>query len=172
MTMVLSTPLRKLASAALLVTTGLVGFWLGEGFLPLISSWVLLAFILLPLATAGIAPHRDSFHVRFTLLAGALLFIGTWSAGQSSAARAFEDCLAQGEKVRLALRSYRLQQGRFPEQLADLGIDLPGRRLLHPSLLIYQPLDGDYRLSFSNSSVRHVANDRYPFLLPEPDPLH
>ncbi len=166
----LSIPLRKFASALLLAATGLIGFWLGEGFLPLISSWVLLAFIALPLATAALAPHRDSFHVRITLLAAALLFIGTWFAGQSSAGRAFDDCLARGEEVRLALRSYRLQQGRFPLQLTDLAIDLPGQRLLHPSLMTYQAKEGDYRLSFANALVQHVANARYPFLLPEIDP--
>lgn len=163
----LSSPLRKLLSAALLVTTGLTGFWLGEGFLPLISSWVLLALIALPLATTALAPHRDNFHVRTTLLAAALLFIAAWFAGQTTAGRAFDDCLARGEEVRLALRSYRLEQGRFPEQLDDLGIDLPGQRLLHSTLLTYQAKEGDYRLSFANALVEHVANARYPFLLPE-----
>lgn len=163
----LSTPLRKFISAALLASTGLTGFWFGEGFLPLISSWVLLALIALPLATAALAPHRDSFHVRTTLMAAALLFIGAWFAGQTNAGRAFDDCVARGEEVRLALRSYRLEQGRFPEQLDDLGIDLPGQRLLHSTLLTYQAKVGDYRLSFANALVEHVANARYPFLLPK-----
>lgn len=163
----LSTPLRKFASAALLAATGLTGFWLGEGYLPLISSWVLLALIGLPLATAALAPHQDSFHVRITLLAAALLFIGAWFAGQTAAGRAFDDCLARGEEVRLALRNYRLEQGQFPQQLEDLTIDLPGQRLLHSTLLTYQPKEGDYRLSFANALVEYVANARYPFLLPE-----
>lgn len=163
----LSTPLRKFASAFLLVATGLTGFWLGEGFLPLISSWVLLALIGLPLATAALAPRHDSFHLRTTLLASALLFIGAWFGGQTIAARAFDDCRARGEEVRLALRHYRLQHGRFPQQLEDLAIELPGRRLLHSTLLTYQPKEGDYRLSFANTLVEHVANARYPFLLPE-----
>ncbi len=165
----LSTPLRKFLSAALLAATGLTGFWLGEGFLPLISSWVLLALIALPLATAALAPHQDSFHVRTTLMAAALLFIGAWFAGQTTADRAFDDCLARGEEVRLALRSYRLEQGRFPQRLDDLAIDLPGQRLLHSTLITYQPKEGDYRLSFANTLVEHVANARYPFLLPEID---
>ncbi len=163
----LSTPLRKFASAALLAATGLTGFWLGEGCLPLISSWVLLALIGLPLATAALAPRQDSFHLRTTLLAAALLFIGAWFAGQTVANRAFYDCLTRGEEVRQALRSYRLQQGQFPQQLDDLAIDLPGQRLLHSPLLTYQPKEGDYRLSFANTLVEHVANARYPFLLPE-----
>lgn len=163
----LSTPLRKLISAALLAFTGLTGFWFGEGFLPLISSWVLLALIALPLATAALAPHRDSFHVRTTLMAAALLFIGAWFAGQTAAGRAFDDCLARGEEVRLALRNYRLEQGQFPQQLDDLGMVLPGQRLLHSTLLTYQAKEGDYRLSFANALVEYVANARYPFLLPE-----
>ncbi len=163
----LSTPVRKVASATLLAATGLTGFWLGEAFLPLISSWVLLALIGLPLATAALAPHQDSFHVRTTLLAAALLFIGAWFAGQAAAGRAFDDCLSRGEEVRLALRNYRLEQGLFPQQLDDLAIDLPGQRLLHSTLLIYQPKEGDYRLSFANTLVEYVTNARYPFLLPE-----
>lgn len=166
----LSTPLRKFISAALLTGTGLTGFWFGEGFLPLISSRVLLALIALPLATAALAPHRDSFHVRTTLLAAALLFIGAWFAGQTIAGRAFDECLDRGEEVRLALRNYRLEQGRFPQQLDNLAMDLPGQRLLHPPLLNYQPKEGDYRLSFANALVEYVANSRYPFLLPEIDP--
>ncbi|APG28269.1 hypothetical protein A7E78_10680 [Syntrophotalea acetylenivorans] len=166
----LSTPLRKFISAALLTGTGLTGFWFGEGFLPLISSRVLLALIALPLATAALAPHRDSFHVRTTLLAAALLFIGAWFAGQTIAGRAFDECLNRGEEVRLALRNYRLEQGRFPQQLDNLAMDLPGQRLLHPPLLSYQPKEGDYRLSFANALVEYVANSRYPFLLPEIDP--
>lgn len=163
----LSTPLRKFASAFLLITTGLIGFWFGEDFLPLISSWVLLALIGLPLATAAVAPRHDNFHLRTTLLVAALLFIGAWFAGQTVAGRAFDDCLARGEEVRLALRNYRLQQGQFPQHLNDLAIDLPGQRLLHSTLLTYQPKEGDYRLSFANALVEHVANSRYPFLLPE-----
>jgi hypothetical protein len=166
----LSPPLRKFISAALLAVTGLTGFWFGEGFFPLISSWVLLALIALPLATAALAPHRDSFHVRTTLLAAALLFIGAWFAGQTIAGRAFDECLTRGEEVRLALRHYRLEQGRFPQKLDDLAMDLPGQRLLHPNLLTYRPKEGDYRLSFANSLVEYVANSRYPFLLPETDP--
>jgi hypothetical protein len=163
----LSTPLRKFSSAFLLIATGLTGFWFGEGFLPLISSWVLLALIGLPLATAALAPHHDKFHLRTTLLAATLLFIGAWFGGQTIAARAFADCLARGEEVRLALREYRLQHGQFPQQLDDLAIELPGQRLLHSTLLTYQPKEGDYRLSFANTLVEHVANARYPFLLPE-----
>lgn len=163
----LSTPLRKFISAALLAITGLTGFWLGEDFLPLISSWVLLALIALPLATAALAPHKDSFHVRTTLMAAALLFIGAWFAGQTAANRAFDDCLARGEEVRLTLRNYRLQQGRFPQRLDDLDIDLPGQRLLHSTLMNYQAKEGDYRLSFANALVEYVANARYSFLLPE-----
>lgn len=162
-----STSLRKLGSAFLLMATGLAGFWLGEGYVPLISTTTLLTFLALPLAVAALAPRRDSFHVRLTLLASALLFIAAWSAGQTSANRAFDECLARGEEVRLALRDYRLQHGRFPAVLAELAIDLPGRRALRPALLSYQRKEGDYRLSFANALARHVANARYPFLLPE-----
>lgn len=162
--------LRKFLSALLLLVTGLSGFWLGEGFVPLISTTALLAFIALPLAVAALAPRRDGFQVRVTLLAAGLLFVGGWSAGQTSAGKAFDDCLSRGEEVRLALADYRLQHGRFPARLADLAVDLPGWRLLRPSLWSYQPREGDYRLSFSNGLVRHVANARYPFLVPEPAP--
>ncbi len=168
MKIVLSSLFRQIASALLLIATGLAGFWFGEGFRPLISTPVLLAFVVLPLATAGLAPHRDSFHVRITLLAAALLFIGTWSAGQTMAERAFQDCLERAEEVRTALRSYRLQHGHFPAELADLAMDLPGRRLSRPPLLSYQLQGPDYRLSFANTSVRHLANARYPFILSEP----
>ncbi len=166
----LSTPLRKFISAALFAATGLAGFWFGEGFLPLISSWVLLALIALPLATAALAPRHDNFHLRTTLLATALLFIGAWFAGQTIAGRAFDECLARGEEVRLALRNHRLDHGRFPQQLDDLDMQLPGQRLLHPPLLNYRPKEGDYRLSFANTLVEYVANSRYPFLFPETDP--
>ena len=161
------TSLRKLLSALLLVATGLVAFWIGEGFVPLISAATLLAFIALPLCVALLAPRRDTFHVRITLLVAALLFIGGWAAGQSSARKAFEECLTRGEEVRSALRDYRLQYGRFPARLADLAIKLPGRRRLRPSLWTYQLKEGDYRLSFANAQVRHVANARYPFVLPD-----
>ncbi len=168
MKIVLSTPFRQVTSALLLILTGLTGFWFGEGFRPLISTPVLLAFVVLPLATAGLAPHRDGFHVRITLLAAALLFIGAWSAGQTMAERAFQDCLQRAEEVRLALRSFRLQNGHFPAELADLTMVLPGKRLLHPPLLSYQQQEQNYRLSFANASVRHLANARYPFVLAEP----
>ncbi len=161
------TSLRKLLSALLLAATGLAGFWLGEGFVPLVSTTALLAFIGLPLAVVALAPRRDSFHVRLTLLAAGLLFVGAWSVGQTTAAKAFDDCLNRGEEVRLALAEYRLLHGRFPGRLADLAIDLPGRLLLRPSLWSYQPREGDYRLSFSNGRVRHVANARYPFVVPD-----
>lgn len=159
--------LRKLFSALLLFTTGLAGFWIGEGFVPLISASTLIAFIALPVCVAALAPRRDNVQVRITMLVAALIFIGGWSAGQSSARKAFDDCLSRGEEVRSALRAYRLQHGRFPARLADLAIELPGRRALRPALWTYQLQDGDYRLSFANTRVRHVANARYHFLVPD-----
>ena len=160
------TMLRKICSSLLLIATGLTGFWFGEGNVALVSTTALLAFVAMPLAAVAVAPRRDPSRVRMRLVAGALLFIGAWTAGQTSLHKAVEDCVLHGEEVRLALRAYRLQHGEFPEQLSELPVELPGGRLLHPSILDYQRVERDYRLSFTNAGIRYLANARYPFLLP------
>jgi len=148
----------------------LVGWGLGEGGIPLGSLTGAVALLILVFGAAGLAPSPRRKEKYYVMAAALILFLGSWSAGQAADRRAFGECLERGEEVRAALEDFRHDRGRYPETLAQLAVDLPGRRRLHPDLLRYRRLNDDYELTFFRGNLRFAAGRHAPFSAQRQEP--
>ena len=93
-----------------------------------------------------------------------LLFLVVWFTGSSEANVAFNDCVDNGESVRMELAKYKSLHGRYPETLDQLDTHLPGRLLLPPHLLRYERTSSGYRLGFSDFLVSHSSTESEEFM--------
>lgn len=159
----LSPALRQGLCLICLGLAALVGWGLGEGGIPLGSLSGAAALLILVFGAAGLAPSPRRREKYYVMAAALILFLGGWSAGRATDRRAFHQCLERGEEIRAALEEFRHKKGRYPESLKQLAVDLPGRRRLHPDLLHYRRLDGDYELSFNRGNLRFAAGRHLPF---------
>ena len=149
----------------------LVGFWLGEipsGF----GSNIIALIIGLPVIIAIILLLNMFIkqHLFINILAGFGLFavlIIALSMGASSYQAAFNDCVTNGEKVRLALRDYFKNHQSYPQSLAALNMHLPGKLLMHqlikPSILQYQVNDNGYLLHFDDNFISFESTESAAF---------
>ena len=113
---------------------------------------------IIPIASIvlAIVSKQGRAYVLFTsgvMLLGLLL-------GQRQFARAWTDCIANGERVRVAL----LARGDdYPARLEDLGIALPCRCVFRPTILRYLANERGFRLWMTNDRETYVATDKRPF---------
>ena len=77
---------------------------------------------------------------------------------------AFVDCIDRGEYVRSALERHKAEYGSYPEALSELGVDLPGSRILLPDLLKYHSNGSEYELWFQDFLVTHRSTETEQFL--------
>ena len=148
----------------------LVGWGLGEGGIPLGSLTGAAALLILVFAAAGLAPSPRRKEKYYVMAVALILFLGSWSAGQAADRRAFAECLERGEEVRAALEVFRHEEGRYPESLKQLAVDLPGRRRLQPDLLRYRRSGDDYELTFFRGNLRFAAGRHLPFSAQRQEP--
>ena len=111
-----------------------------------------------------IGPH-PSLLGHFCIVSIIVLGIaGGWYTGRTIVSRAFNDCVARGETVRVSLEQFRTKHGEFPKDLDRLARrDLPGQRWLRGSILAYRRTPGGYELSFSDWLVTHRATETDAF---------
>lgn len=107
----------------------------------------------IPLATIIVAvfARQGRAHVLFTgiaMLAGLLL-------GQREFERAWNDCIARAETVRVALLA---REGDYPAHLEELDIELPCRCGLRTTILHYLSNERGFRLWFTNDRETVVLN--------------
>ena len=84
---------------------------------------------------------------RAYVLATGLVMFGGLVLGQRQFAHAWDDCLANAGIVRSALLAH---SDDYPARLEDLGIELPCRCGLRPTILHYLSNDRGFRLWFTN----------------------
>lgn len=84
---------------------------------------------------------------RAYVLATGLVMFGGLVLGQRQFARAWDDCLANAGIVHSALLA---RNGDYPARLEDLGMELPCRCGLRPTILHYLSNDRGFRLWFTN----------------------
>ncbi len=100
------------------------------------------------------------FSVGFVFL---ILLVVSFSIGSTSYQDAFNDCVEQGEGVRVALQKYYQKNKMYPKSLSDLTINLPGQLILHPNILQYEPTKQGYLLRFSDNFIAFEATELLPF---------
>ena len=142
---------------ALLIAAG-AGFWLGGDLRPLPGPADLAVALLVTLVAGSLVASGLAARAGAGLLA-LLVFAGAWLGGAHEARVAFNGCVARCEEVRERLEGHRSTAGTYPDDLSELGGNLPGDRMLRGSLLHYARQGTGYVLEFSDSFVVHTATD-------------
>jgi hypothetical protein len=134
---------RLIAALAYAGAAFLFGVMLGERGELGVVQYVFAAVIPLASVVMTIFARQGRAYVLFTgmaMLAGLLI-------GQRQFDRAWDDCVARAETVRVALLA---REGDYPARLEDLGIELPCRCGFRTTILHYLSNDRGFRLWFSN----------------------
>jgi len=146
----------------------LFGVWRGEDLsdpLPKVVDlgggliWV-VTFLLVSLRK----PERRRAAIAYALFVPAALAVG-YVAGDRIGARALNECISEGESIRVALHEFYGKNGRYPVDLASLHLQrVPGGRLLRGGILNYTRTGEGYSLNFGDYMVSYVATESTPFL--------
>ncbi len=134
---------RLIAALAYAGAAFLFGLALGERGELGVVQYVFAAVI--PLATIVMTILAKQGRA-FVLVTG-LVMLGGLVLGQRQFARAWDDCVANAPIVRSALLA---RNGEYPARLEELGIALPCRCGLRPTILHYLSNDRGFRLWFTN----------------------
>ncbi|WP_312588743.1 hypothetical protein [Comamonas terrigena] len=157
--------MSKPAIASLLTVFAMaLGYWLGEHHFSVLPVWQLLP-VCAPAAVSFFLLRGDGGRT-CALVAGCCLAatVFAWLIGSRSATAAFNQCVADGEGIRVQLAAYRQQHGHYPFQLRQLDSDLPCQLFFPPQFLHYSANGGRYVLSFSDAFVVHRATDTEAFV--------
>jgi len=142
---------RLIAALAYAGAAFLFGVMLGERGELGVVQYVFAGVIPLASVVMTIFAKQGRAYVLFTgiaMLAGLLI-------GQRQFARAWDDCIARAETVRVALLA---REGDYPSRLEDLGMELPCRCGFRTTILHYLSNERGFRLWFSNDMETIVLN--------------
>ena len=156
--------MSKPAIASLLTVFAMaLGYWLGEHHFSALPVWQLLP-VCAPAAVSFFLLRGAGVRTG-ALVAGCCLAatVFAWLIGSRSATAAFNQCVADGEGIRVQLAAYREQHGHYPSQLRQLDSDLPCQLFFPPQFLHYSAHANGYVLSFSDAFVVHRATDTEAF---------
>ena len=155
--------MRIVHATAILVTAVAWGIWCGgdlSKFLGISLVGLIGALGLLVISTLILKTKMG----RLSLLIGTIAAISSGVVlGSGYASSAFNECVSQGEVVRKELARYKAQTGRYPDDLSELEMDLPGKRLLRGSILEYRRTDKGYVIQFQDWLITHVADESSEF---------
>jgi hypothetical protein len=157
-----------LAYDAAMVTvamTALAALWLGEHHTAfVIRDEDAKAALLPPIVIIFLLRRAGRMMAIRAAIGIYILFLVIWFTGSKEANLAFNDCVHNGEYVRMELVKHKSLHGRYPETLDQLDTHLPGRLLLPPHLLRYERTSSGYRLGFSDFLVSHAATESEEFM--------
>jgi hypothetical protein len=150
---------------ALVIALG--GIWYGEkpsgfggSYMLLFLSWPFIIALMFVLNFIMV----QKWYVHFLMgLFFLILLLVSFSIGQNNYHDAFNDCVDNGEKVRLVLQAYYQKNKAYPKTLAELNTALPGNLILHPNLLQYETTKAGYLLRFDDHFIAFEATEGKAF---------
>ena len=149
------------------LTIAIAGIWVGESPSGLGGSYfaLLMGFpIIIALMFVLNLMIKQKWFVQFFVgFAFLVLLVVSFSIGSNLYHDAFNDCVEHGEGVRVALQKYYQKNKMYPKSLSDLNINLPGKLMLHPDILQYEPTKQGYLLRFDDNFVAFEATESQPF---------
>lgn len=139
-----------------------VAFWLGEAGKGLFQIYpYLLGFI-----GAGIVSYLASNklkHRAIVCLSFIVLYCSAFYVGDLSFYHSFNKCIDEAENIRIVLSEFERTNGKYPNSLAELKIQLPCSRVLRGSLLHYESSGSRYKIWFEDWLIEHSATESEPF---------
>jgi hypothetical protein len=155
--------MRIVHATAILVTAFAWGIWCGgdlSKFLGISLVGLIGALGLLGISTLILKTKLG----RMSMIIGTIAAISAGVVlGAGYASSAFNECVSQGEVVRKELARFKDQKGRYPDDLSELEMDLPGKRLLRSNILDYRRTDKGYDIQFQDWLITHVADENSEF---------
>jgi len=140
-----------------------LSFWLGESGKGLIQVYPfiigLVGTLTIPYLISNRWKHRTAYAVLFILFYTAAFYMGNLSFD-----RTYRTCLKEAEQIRTALSIYKTENGKYPDNLDNLNMPLPGSRCLRGTILEYESTASNYTISFKDWLIEHSATDKEPFM--------
>jgi len=153
------------ATAAFLFILATLGaFWLGEHpRRTFLSGYEILIGIVFAIAAGLLLLNRGRNIARNAAIFLALVYCFAFMAGVKEANLAFNDCVDNGEQAREELAKFHAIHGRYPSDLAELCVKLPGQLILPPNTLNYARTPTGYKMYFGDWLVTHEATESDSF---------
>jgi hypothetical protein len=114
----------------------------------------------------GVFTNRTIY--MFLGLLALIVWMACYMCGSESRKRAFNDCVTNGEQLRVMLDDYYQAHKAYPETISALNTKLPCEIDLRPSflpksILTYKRTAQGYTLYFSDAFVSHIATQAQLF---------
>jgi len=139
-----------------------LAFWAGEADGKLFSNFLLFSIIPAVFFTLFFAPTQWLGKV----ILGCIFLLSysySFYLGTKSYIRAYNECVAQGENLREQLTIYHQQNQQYPEHLNQINGFNACKRMMQPTILMYQKTTLGYQISFDDGHVLHRATESQPF---------
>mgnify|MGYP001198087781 CR=1 FL=1 len=139
-----------------------IAFWAGEADGQLLSNFLL--FSVIPALFFMLFFTPANWPVKLILGCVFLLSYGYSAAlGTKSYVRAYNECVATGEKIREQLATFYHKNQQYPEHLSQMSGFDACERVMHPTILTYEKTALGYEISFDDGVVMHQATASQPF---------
>ncbi|PPD51248.1 MAG: hypothetical protein CTY12_08410 [Methylotenera sp.] len=139
-----------------------LAFWAGEADEKLFGNFLLFSIIPAVFFTLFSAPTN----LWGKVILGCV-FVSSYSysfyLGTKSYMRAYNECVTQGEVIREQLTTFYQQNLQYPEHLSQINGFNACKRVMHPTILMYQTTALGYQISFDDGHLLHRATESQPF---------
>ncbi len=142
----------------------LTGLWFGGAPAPGVSTWTVAAAAACVLLADLLGPPKNAGGRIGSAALAAVLFAVGYSVGLREQEQAVTEVSTRAEEVRRALEVYHDTWSEYPDELADLDLAVPGKRILRGGLLEYERTFTGYRMTFEDGFGRYEADHRHGFL--------
>jgi len=155
---------RGLLLLLVMLAAPLTGLFFGGAPTQGVSTWTVAAAAACVLLADLLGPPRSAGgRIGTAVLAGVLFAVG-YSVGLREQERAVTEVSNRAEELRRALEVYHDTWSEYPDELSDLDVAVPGKRILRGDLLDYERTLTGYRMTFEDGFGRYEADHRHGFL--------
>jgi len=157
---------------AVSVLLAIGGFYLGESpllivngiFTSVYAPYLITACIVGPFAVIPLFAV-EGLRRKLTIGVAPLVVLGTTFGGFESYLRATDDAVRRSEQLQHSLEAVQTSSGRYPASLESLPADdVPGKRLLHGTVITYSTDGTRYWFSFWGRNGEKCAATRSPLV--------
>ena len=148
-------------ATGVLLLAVLSGAWLGSD-LDLIDAGDVIGALVVVVLALLVPERRIGVRALLPILAFAA-FAGAWGFGQYDGRRAYDECMANGDDVRVLVLDYMQKTGGYPASLRNLDERVPCRRVLRGTILHYTRTPTGFDLYFGDWLGSCHATERHPF---------
>ena len=155
--------MKKIIIAVLTIIFLFLSFWFGESGKGLFQLWPYVIGLFGMMVLSYIVSKRWGYRIAYAFIF-IVIYGFAFYMGNMSFSHAYNSCINEAEQIRTVLSNYKVKNGTYPKTLHDLNMPLPCTRILRGSIVEYKTEASNYKLSFKDWLVEHVATDKEPFM--------